>query len=285
MIAGAIFCCSGIAFSQEGELRGSSTGNAVFEPNNCKHGLTKSKQGDVYLLRLPDGRATNKDGYTYVARFKCGRPTIVCVAKRRCGFIRSDGTLIAGRYFWSVQRFNDGGAGVFPEKGKFGIIDRSGRFVLEPVQYKVPIFSTGANRSGYKSNDGPVLIDRRVAEALADDPSPLLEELNRTCSDGITIVKKGRSFVYNTKDGKPYIKGEFDFATCFRLFHAWVAVPDRKKWCQITTSGDIVPNSCRCGEPFIVNEWFSILSPPKGMSCYEYGLQRILDLDRRAMIK
>jgi hypothetical protein len=201
--------------------------------------------------------------------------------------VRSDGTLIAGQYFWNVDPFFDGVAGVQTAKDSFGIIDQNGDFILAPMRIKVRIFSTGHNRTGFESSGGRVLIDRRVAEALAKDPSPLLWKGRPVCrDDGVSIVESDVSFTYNDMEGKPLIEGKFDFATCFHKGVAWVAISDRQEWCQITKSGAILQDTCRCSQPLIIIEiWARPRPRPKGLSCYGYGLKIVRDSDRRHKIQ
>jgi hypothetical protein len=265
----------------ENDFQIDRNGAIVGGNGGCQDGLTREKHDSGYRILGPNGHPINDETYSYV-RLECGKPTIVCKSSRRCGYLRRDGTLVAGRYFWDVASFFDGVAGVQPAEDLFGIIDQDGDFILEPMQHKVQIFVTGNYRSGFFSGDGNVLIDRQVAEALAKDSSPLLWTPTgraRCRDDGVSIVEEGQSITFNDKWDRPFIKGQFDYAACFREGVAWVAIADRQQWCQITKKGTILTATCRCEQPLIAVEHFG--PRPKEISCYSHGLEIVRDFDRR----
>ena len=256
----------------ENELVINRSGVPIERETGCRGGVVGEKHDGGYRIVDTDGRPVNGETYPF-AHLQCGEPPHVCKTDRQCGYLRDDGTLIAGRYFWSISKFFDGVAAVWPSEGAFAIIDRDGAFILEPMRPKAKIFGLGNGRVGYETSDGRVLIDRKIAEALARDPSPLLwqpEGPARCRDDGVAIVDKGASIVFEDKQGAPFLEGRFDFATCFKEGTAWVALPDRRQWCRITKKGTILPETCRCEQPLIM---FLVPPPPTGLPCYEEGLQ------------
>ena len=263
------------------------SGSTIAGTGGCQDGLTRRFGDKGQYIAGADGQPINDQTYIYVG-LNCGEPTLVCKPRQRCGYVDRDGALIAGRYFRSAKPFFDGVAVIKPSEDQIAIIDREGRFILQPMHPKVEIFTTGSQRTGFVSSQGRVLIDRKVAEALARAPSPLLwspKTRPRCREDGVSIVENGQSIAFLDQAGRPFIRGRYDYATCFRQGAAWVAIPDRREWCQITKSGQILRETCRCHQPLISQARFATRKRNgKRASCYDFGLKRVRDhYSRRPM--
>ena len=257
------------------------SGKLLAARETCPDGLKRVRRGDQFVIAGTDGKPINEETYARVT-LKCGSPARVAKARGQYGFVAKDGRLLTGRYFAQVLPFFEGVAAVRPTRDTLGIIDVDGRFLVEPVQTKARVFTSGGGRTGFEINWDWILLDRALALELAKDPSRLTAEPSAWSGcrrDGVKITKTGRRFVYSDALGKPFIAGDYDYATCFNRGMAWVAVQERQKWCQIDKSGTLFEDTCRCSQPV-----FSVFAPkprPQDVSCYEHGLAKVRKMLKR----
>jgi WG containing repeat len=241
--------------------------------------VVASPQG--YGLLRANGTPLNDDVYGFYgfAQVSCGQPTLVIFADGTAGYLDDQGGLLGGKHFYRADAFYDGVAVVWIDDQQVGIIDTTGNFIVAPVQAKAAIISTGEYSV---INPGPdhVKVTSEVARALAQDPSLLTNappaERKFTCQrDRVDIVTTDGVTRYIDADGQTFIEGAFDYGSCFYLQNgkAYVAIRDRRMWCEISKSGEIDDASCSCNQPIIIFESWSLPLVEDGLDCYDAGLK------------
>jgi hypothetical protein len=94
------------------------------------------------------------------------------------------------------------------QKGKFGYVDESGKFIIKAsYDHAYPFDGETAkvckgDKWGYIDKQGKAVI-------------PLQYESIEEFSNGIALVKKNKKYGYITRDGKDYIKPDYDFIGSF----------------------------------------------------------------------
>ncbi len=223
-------------------------------------------------VRAPDGRKIViglSDNFDW-RNFSCGELTPVSSGPwvqddARWGFLDRVGRLLGNALpFQEVTAFNNGHALVKID-GKWGLIDESGRYTIEPhydrLQPAETILTYG--RLKYFTMDDNWLADETYknntrrwnffeatigARTIGLDvngkerplqPRPLPRERPLWCNGGAKLQPVGEYWGMVDEYGRPLLKERYRALSCFRNGTAWVAIDERHEWCAIGPDGRI----------------------------------------------
>lgn len=171
---------------------------------------------------------------------------------KRWGYIDSSGKFAINPQFDAVGVFSDGFA-VIVLNGKVGYVDKSGKIAITPQYEDASKFSDGlapiksSGKWGFVDKSG-----KNVIPAQFDEVQIAPESYGWVgFSDGLTAVKVGNTWGYVDRSGKLVINPQFDVARSFSEGLAAVKLGDR--WGFIDKSGKIIINPQFTGAQDFVN--------------------------------
>lgn len=201
----------------------------------CDGGLTIILRGEeVEFLRPQDRKPVGRFDSGYFQKRDCPGPFS---AKRgnKWFFVLENGTVLGGRNgFDSTFSFTGSHVPVQVD-GKWGIIDRTGVFTVEPHLAKLR-----PDRGGtYAVGEGPATywIDasgNRVAKPAITRPTP---DQALTCEGGLRFFQQEGSWGLRDSTGKTVIAPRFRALSCFQQGVSWTASPGVNAWCPIGPDG------------------------------------------------
>ncbi|MBR0873458.1 WG repeat-containing protein [Bradyrhizobium tropiciagri] len=230
-----------------------------------------------WTIMAADDRPAPDTAFEYV-ELACNAPSIV-KHDVKWGFILTDGTLLAGRYFDRANAFHDGIATI-SEKGQWAVIGEDGSFLLGPLKLARGIVTSGAGEYSIEFEEGYRTLDKSLIAELARNPDVLTRRLTPRLpwSEGLAAKLDDGTGKWGFVDpaGKFVIAPQFDAVSSFNDGAAWAAFPDRREWCQIDKAGQIKPDvKCRCHQPLVILERDR---PPADIACYDYGIRIVRGL-------
>lgn len=197
----------------------------------CDGGLTIIRRGEeVELLRPQDRKPVGRFDSGYFQKRDCPGPFS---AKRgnKWFFVLENGTVLGGRNgFDSTYSFAGSHVPVQVD-GKWGIIDHTGVFTVEPHLAKLR-----PDRGGtYAVGEGPATywIDAsgsRVAKPAIARPTP---DQALICEGGLRFFRKGDFWGLQDGTGKAMIAPRFRALSYFQQGVSWTASPGANVWCPI----------------------------------------------------
>lgn len=260
----------------ENRLQIDRSGKVVAGQYGCKDIFKKQKQGELYRVVNENDEPLNDELYIRI-EIKCRDLIKVSKSKREVGVINKEGLLVGGRYFHNIEAYTDELIVFRTEKGYAGVVGLTGEVLLEPINVHGH-FRAIDGELVYFVGQARTVIDRDMLLELAQDPS-LLVQNHTGCSKERMCFRKIESGITEFIDpfGNVFITGKYDEVSGFKDGLAWVALPERKEWCQIDKRGKIFEPSCQCGQPVIVVEIWSKYFFKDG-PCYENGLETVREL-------
>jgi hypothetical protein len=232
------------------------------------------RDGKMQIVGL-DGRPINDTLYEWI-KLSCEAPSIVQLGKEY-GLIHASGQLLLGRYFERIDGYYNGIAAITAD-GKWGVVDESGNYLLEPLAVAPGTISvTGRGMINLERDEGRVLLDKAKVAELARDPTPLTEPRGerQACGDGVLARPRDGKWGFTDRTGAFFIPPRYDRVNCFHRGLALVAIPERREWCPIDKRGDIAPvRACECNPVEYIPSIGRLppLNAPAGMDCYAAGL-------------
>ncbi|WP_447929877.1 WG repeat-containing protein [Sphingopyxis fribergensis] len=201
----------------------------------CKTGLKILRRGEgVEFLRPGDGKPIGRFDNGYSKSDDC--PTSFAVRRgERWFYVLENGTVLGGQSgFESAYEFSGNHAAV-RLGGKWGVIDRSGNFTVEPKYAKLQpdrngnfVVGEGENRYWIQASGD------RVPEPAGNRPSP---QQSLTCAGGLRLFERGGLWGLTDGAGKTVIEPRYRALSCFQQGIAMVAEPNADAWCPIGPDG------------------------------------------------
>lgn len=224
-------------------------GKVLFKTTNVlesfSEGLTifTSEQGHSYYID-PHGRKVlePKDAAASYNFYEGLAPAMPTGVKDKVGFINTQGKLVIKALFDDPQvtitdpnediqatyyRFQNGYA-VVSSKGRFGIIDRTGKYVIPPAYDDLRTFSEGLalvcsrERYGFLNTNDQFAVQPQYEEA-------------ESFAEGLALVKHNGKYGFIDHDGKMVIPAKFTGAHSFACGLAAACMG--KKWGFIDNTG------------------------------------------------
>jgi hypothetical protein len=183
----------------------------------------------------------------------------------RWKLMRADGTAVS-----------DDGIAAVTDQGLWAVIGEDGSFLLGPLRLARGMVLNGAGGEyNIEFEEGYRKLDRALVAELARDPDILTHRLvpRMPMSEGLAALFDDKTARWGFVDasGKFLISPHFDAATSFSKGYAWVAVPERRQWCQIDKAGHVkADTACQCWQPLVIVEHYR---GAPGDDCYDGGLR------------
>ena len=201
----------------------------------CDNGLAIVRSGDMAEFRLSlSGKSIGKFENGYFANRDCPGP----FSARRGGkwfIIMDNGEVLGGAKGFDNNYSFSGSHAAVQIDGKWGIIDRTGKFSVKPTFAKLrpgskDTFVVGENEDTYWINAN----GDRIAEPVRArvEPNKAL-----TCQGGLQFFQKDDLWGFRDETGKTVISPKFQALSCFRQGVSWAASPDFNAWCPIGPDG------------------------------------------------
>ena len=231
-------------------------GNLVANPQDgeivsqCPSGLRAEKRSGRVRLLGADGRPTEPHLFGEYTKLNCHGPTTVELDGKR-GFVDTDGHLLGGLpAFDDTYGFSAGHAAV-QLNGKWGIIDESGRYTVEPRFERLHPDGRGAfaaaigERMSWIDGEG-----REVPEpSRAEDRAKVLSCGTDAGHFIFSDVGGQTLWGFAGPDGEVYLEPKYRALLCYAHGLAWVADDERRMWCQIDSRG-VVRDPAACDPTF-----------------------------------
>ena len=200
----------------------------------CDTGLTILRRGDWAEFRMA-GRAVGRFDNTYFSERDCPGPFS---ARRgdRWFYVLENGTVLGGPDgFDETYSFSSRTHVPVKVGGKWGIIDRSGRFTVRPRFSKLRpdrnnTFAVGEGEDTYWINAS----GNRVEQPVAERPSP---QQALTCEGGLRFFQRGDLWGFQDQNGQTIVEPRFRALSCFQQGVSWAVEPSGNGWCAIGPDG------------------------------------------------
>lgn len=201
----------------------------------CENGLAIFRRGDMAeFRRFVDGKPIGRFDMGYFNRRDC---PVSFSAKRgdKWFIIMADGKVLGGKKGFDNSFSFTGTHTAVEVDGKWGVIDRSGKFSVKPRFAKLRPSHNGAFMVG--EGDSAYWISatgKRVAAPVADkvDPGTAL-----TCQGGLQFFEQEGLWGLRDESGKAVIAPQFRALSCFNQGISWAAASRQNAWCPIGPDG------------------------------------------------
>lgn len=203
----------------------------------CAGGLTIVQRGEeVEFLRPSDDRPVGRFETSYFQTRDCPGPF---TAKRggKWFYVMEGGTILGGRNGFENTFSFSGTHSPVQVDGKWGIIDRTGKFTVEPRFAKLrpdrnSTFAVGEGQATYWINAS----GKRVEQPAIARPMP---ELALTCQGGLRYFQKEGLWGFQDGKGRTVIEPRFRALSCFTQGVSWTASAEGNSWCPIGPDGKL----------------------------------------------
>jgi hypothetical protein len=248
---------------------------------SCPSGIKLLERDNGFEVVDNAGKSTTTYVFDYAAHFSCNGPNAVRVGDAltgKWGILGTDGKLLSGTpSFDGIFEFADGHA-IVQRDGKWGIIDASGRFTVEP-SFDV-LTPQGSRRSrdvgsgvysaagpAHYPEQGPLLYQgtrdgREVTISATGEEQQALSNRQTggvDCRNGSRIFAAGGLFGYGQswgladKDGRVIIQPQYRALHCFENGIAWAPIDAKRKWCPVDPAGVVreQPACVKARHPYV----------------------------------
>jgi WG containing repeat len=201
----------------------------------CAGGLAIIRRGDMAEFRRSiDGGPIGRFDKGYFSQRDCPGP-FSAKRGRKWFIIMADGKVLGGEKGFDNSYSFTGTHTAVEVDGKWGIIDRSGEFSVNPTFAKLRPDRNATFAVGER--DDIYWIDasgNRVAKPLPDkvEPSKAL-----TCKGGLQFFEQAGLWGFRDEAGKTIIAPEFRALSCFSQGVSWTASSGQDAWCPIGPDG------------------------------------------------
>lgn len=201
----------------------------------CASGLTIVHRGaEAEFLRPGDSRPVGRFENTYFQKRDCPGPFS---ARRgtKWFFVMGDGTILGAQTGYDTTYSFSGTHSPVQVEGKWGIIDRTGNFTVEPRFAKLRpdrggTFAVGEGQATYWIDAS----GKRVEQPVIERPSP---EQALTCQGGLRFFQTGDRWGLQDATGKTVIEPRYRALSCFNQGVSWTASAGGNSWCPIGPDG------------------------------------------------
>ena len=201
----------------------------------CPGGLNIVQRGETVEFRRPgDSQSVGPFDTGYFQRKDCPGP----FSAKRDGkwfIVLEDGSVLGGKNgFENLYSFLGNHTAV-QVAGKWGIIDRSGAFTVNPSFAQLRpdregIFVVDEGKDPQWINAYGKRVEKPARDRLTPEPT-----LN--CEGGLRFFEKAGLWGLQDGNGKTVIEPQFRALSCFKQGVTWAAAPDGKAWCPIGPNG------------------------------------------------
>ncbi|PZF75322.1 hypothetical protein DK847_19105 [Aestuariivirga litoralis] len=203
----------------------------------CESGLVILNRGQEVEFMFPgNGRVVGRfDNTSSMYLEKCGQGPFAASRGNRLFFVLEDGTVLGGiDGFENTYSFSGNHAAVKVD-GKWGIIDRSGIFTVQPRYAELTpdrnnTFAVGEGVDAYWID----AFGNRVDRPIAARPSPAQA---LTCRGGLRFFQQKGLWGLLDQDGQTVIEPRFRALSCFHEGLSWTAQPGDRQWCAVGPDG------------------------------------------------
>lgn len=182
---------------------------------------------------------------------RCDAPISV-TNQKKYGLVMTDGTLFAGKLFENISALHKNVLG-FAENKKWGLIDKSGRVIVNPQYDDITWYGAGKFIVDIRK-DSAFLIDAKGRRSeLADDPNYFVKykqhlpprEAYLSCPDGSSLAVRGGKWGIVGQSGEILISFKYPALKCMYGEAAMAAIDELKLWCPVAGNG-LTKNKERC---------------------------------------
>ena len=160
--------------------------------------------------------------------------------KRKYGFINTSGQYVVEPIFHTVYDFEKGLAAVqLEEEGKWGYLDRNGCVVVEPQYDEVGNFSSDG-LAWVRSRSEYYYINSTGRRIIGPLPTDTFTEVY-SFNEGLAGIRQGSKFGYINQNSQIVIEPTFDFKTIGSFRNGLAKVENKQsKWGLINKTGQFV---------------------------------------------
>lgn len=234
----------------------------------CPSGLTIVERGESVEFRRPgDSKVVGTFDKGYFQARNCQNG----IAAKRNGkwfVIFEDGAVIGGENgYENLSAFSGSGIGVKID-GKWGIIDRSGHFTVQP---RFASLQVAPENTYAVSEGGETFWINASGERVAKPTKKWGPELKRSlaCGGGLRFFQKDELWGLQDSDGKTVIEPKYPALSCFRSGVAWVAQLNPTQWCPIGLDGKRI-EAMECKNEYYPQIWSH--SRPENLASGQYDV-------------
>ena len=196
----------------------------------CPDGPTFVRRGARVEVRGPNGRSAGTYEPGHLQQRECPGP----FSLKRAGrwfIVMPDGRVLGGERGFDNQYGFAGDSAAVQLDGKWGIIDRLGRFTVSPRFDRLSSTGTGVFRVEGADPQWIDAMGRAVPEPRPPRPGPV-------CEGGLTLFQAGGRWGMRDELGRTVIQPEHRVLTCFSQGFAWAVSPGTREWCPIGSDGE-----------------------------------------------
>jgi hypothetical protein len=241
------------------------------------------------LPQCPDGRPliveqgkyftlASKKYFTHEsAEYACNAPRVEKLSPGRFVFKSPDGKKIFEGDFDDVG-ISSNGVALVKTGTKWGVVDWSGQYLIPLTESKCKLGYSGHGAIVVSLKHKSITLNRDSAAALGHDMAQLAKCTGSfmICS-GACPSKIGEKWGYIDDEGNEVLPPKYDYASEFRHGRAWVAIPEKRQWCTIDSTGAIMEEKpCRCKQPLIAFETERPSFKVNITDCYDAGLYDVV---------
>jgi hypothetical protein len=196
---------------------------------NCPDGPSFIRRGARVEVRGPNGRSAGTYEPGHLQQRECPGPFSLQRAGRWF-IVMPDGRMLGGeRGFDNLYGFAGESAAVQLD-GKWGIIDRQGRFTVSPRFDRLSSTGTGVFRVEGANPQWIDAMGRAVPEPQPPNPGLV-------CEGGLTLFQANGRWGMRDGTGRTVIQPKHRVLTCFSGGFAWAVSPGAREWCPIGSDG------------------------------------------------
>lgn len=201
----------------------------------CASGLKIVRRGDEAEFQRPgDSRPVGRFDNTYFSERDCAGPF---PARRgnKWFFVMEDGVILGGQNGYDNTYSFSENHSVVQLDGKWGIIDRTGKFTVAPRFAKLRpdrggTFAVDEGQATYWID----VSGNRVAKPAIERPTPAVA---LTCKGGLRLFQNGGLWGFQDETGKTVIEPRYRALSCFGEGISWAAMAGKNAWCPIGPDG------------------------------------------------
>lgn len=196
----------------------------------CPDGRTLLHRNGRVEARRADGRSIGVFESSYLMERDCVSDLPLQRNERWFLFLPDGRLLGEAQGYESAYRFNGEHAAVKLD-GKWGVIDRRGRFTVPPRYDEIS--PEAADRYRVGGGERPEWIDASGQTVAAPErPRP-----NLTCEGGLTLFRQNGLWGMRDEAGTTVIRPEHRVLSCFQNGVSWAVAPEARSWCPIGPDG------------------------------------------------
>ena len=202
----------------------------------CDSGLKVVRRGDaVEFLRPGDRKSVGKFDDTYFTQRDCPGPFAVR-RNEKWFYVNEVGAVLGGKTGFDSSHYFSRDYAAVQIGGKWGIIDRTGKFTVEPQFRKLRPGALDKFVVGEGKKTAWIDGKGRWIKAPEFKKPPPAEAL--LCEGGLRFFSADGLWGLQDGEGETVIEPRYRALSCFRQGVSWTAEQGSKEWCQIGPKGE-----------------------------------------------